>query len=116
MRRHAVFDLSVAGVLAVVFSLTFSCGASLAAATCLRGPNRHADPGYHWYYRVDRANSGHCWYQKKVESVASADGLPQTEASPNTSNSSKVLSWLSSMVSSVRTPTPPPAESVAASG
>jgi hypothetical protein len=55
---------------------------SSASADCLAKPDAHAAPGNHWYYRLDRANGRHCWYQRPAGGTAvdTAQSRPSARA------------------------------------
>lgn len=45
------------------------------AADCLAAPDGVAPDGWHWYYRLDRANNRQCWRLREA-------GLPTRPAAP----------------------------------
>jgi hypothetical protein len=51
-----------ASVLAGVPLGTMPQGAASAAEECLSAPKGASPEGSHWYYRIDRATTHHCWY------------------------------------------------------
>ena len=94
-REHSMpkCNLSIGwAVSACLLAMTSSAGmtdAALAAATCIQNPDRQADPGSHWYYRLDHVNDRRCWYLKKSGSPrraldAGAGGLSRSGRTPPT--------------------------------
>jgi hypothetical protein len=115
MPSYALTIQRTVGVAALAAVLSIGGGSREAVAeTCLRGPNRQADAGHHWYYRLDRVNNRRCWYQKKFQISGSASESPTTEASPGTGTQQKVSSWISSVVGALGGTNSTPAENVAA--
>jgi len=97
-----------AALLAGALALGASSSAS-AAGNCLANPGRQAEPGSHWYYRIDRATQQKCWYLKRADGLESAaepsEPAPQTPDRPP-----QLFSWLSSAFSNIGRPPAPGAE------
>jgi hypothetical protein len=73
--------------------------AAHAAGSCLVQPGRQAEPGSHWYYRVDRTSQQKCWYLKRSDGLESAAETSETADSPP-----QLFSWLSSAFSNITRP------------
>jgi hypothetical protein len=101
MPRRALSTSCIISLFATLFSMTLHGGPAAAGETCVRAPNRHADSGGHWYYRVDRVHHRRCWYQKSHASAQSRESSGGADASSNAGTRPAVMSWLSSMVGSV---------------
>jgi hypothetical protein len=79
--------LSAALVLmpAVILMTGHSSVAESTSNDCKSGPGSSAPPGMHWYYRVDRANSRHCWYLHS-QGVGVHSHADLTSQNPNSKN------------------------------
>jgi hypothetical protein len=70
----------LAGLVAAV-PVTTLPGRAAPAAECLSAPNHQPSEGGHWYYRVNRATHGKCWYLAR-RGVASAPAAPENPPAP----------------------------------
>jgi tetratricopeptide (TPR) repeat protein len=55
------------------------------ADDCLAAPNSAAPEGSHWYYRIDRATQGKCWYVRATDQAAQQAASQATLAAASTS-------------------------------
>jgi hypothetical protein len=92
--RVAFTVASIAGMAAV------GNNAARAADTCLTRPDLRAAGG-HWYYRVDRVNHRHCWYQEGQASGARSARPSPASAEPTSSAPSGLSSLLASIAAKV---------------
>ncbi len=69
------------GLVAGISLLTALHGQGVAEDQCLSGPKGQSPAGYHWYYRVDRAEGRHCWYLRQSGSSAT-QAAPQNILPP----------------------------------
>jgi hypothetical protein len=86
-RRKANFAApAFIGLLAGI-SATALHGQAVGEDQCLSAPKGESPAGFHWYYRVDRAEGRHCWYLRRLGSNASQaapqDILPPAAKPPS---------------------------------
>jgi len=93
--------IACASALAAIVVTSAASSAVAAPDRCFASPNRLADAGHHWNYRIDRATKQRCWYQRRVGGVASAARPADNSTAATTSNPSDASSWLSSIVSNI---------------
>src|SRR5262245_30382811 len=70
-----------------------------AAEACKAGPGGAAPKGMHWYYRINRATSKHCWYlgpvgihtTKSHTTVATGTSEPAAVRRLNTADADNAL-------------------------
>ena len=87
------------GLLAAVFVINTNSAAP-AAAACIEKPGLQSDQNGHWYYRVDRVNHRRCWFlQSSGTPTANID--PATAVPTGSYQQPALLSWLSSVVSTI---------------
>jgi hypothetical protein len=73
------------GVFAGAYLITMPYG---EADDCLSQPGGDAQPGQHWFYRIDRGTKRHCWYLKSQgEKVARAATREPSESAKTASKS-----------------------------
>jgi hypothetical protein len=61
----AMFGGAVAGLTLAAIPET-----AARADDCMAAPDRQAEQGSHWHYRIDRATDRHCWYVKSDDQEA----------------------------------------------
>jgi hypothetical protein len=121
MPIRALLTTCIISLSAALFLMSLPASPAAAGEACVGAPNRHADSGGHWYYRVDRVHHRRCWYQKSYATTPSRESSGGADASSDPGTRPAVVSWLSSMVSSVggsnavRTEEPVPATTGATS-
>lgn len=50
------------------------------AEDCLAAPNSPAPKGSHWYYHLNRATQGKCWYVRPIERLSQSASIQTTSA------------------------------------
>ncbi len=84
-RRKANFAApAFVSLLASISFVTALHGQAVGENQCLSAPKGESPAGYHWYYRVDRADGRHCWYLRGLGSNASnvSQAAPQNILPP----------------------------------
>lgn len=78
-KRTAACALACVGVLAA--TMIFAATRVVFAAECHDGPAGSTPAGYHWNYRLDRANERKCWYLKRISARTEKDASPRAPRS-----------------------------------
>jgi hypothetical protein len=108
-------------ILPATMLLTAQSGfAGSTSGECRAGPGESAPAGLHWYYRIDRSNSRHCWYLHSngmrvhaQEDVVSPNPKPRHESVAEQTNNAaeqpQGMSWQNdTLQAALQTPTNPP--------